>query len=577
MRLSKSFFTTLREIPTEAEVISHQLLVRGGFIRRVATGTYSYLPLGWRVMVKIMDIVKEEMTKSDAEEVMLPIIQPAELWQESGRWTVYGKELMRMKDRFERDYCLAPTAEEVITDLIRREVNSYKQLPINLYQIQNKYRDERRPRFGLMRSREFLMKDGYSFDCDEAGLEVTYQKMYQAYCNIFSRCGVNYRPVEADNGAIGGSNSHEFMALAASGEAEVVYCQNCDYAANVEQAISMKAENKSFTDLLAMEMIDTENNKTIEEVANYLNVQPSMLIKTLIYKTDTGEFVAVLLRGDRALNEVKLINQIGCIEVSLAEEEDIKKIIGTDRGFIGPVGMKNIKIYCDYEIVTLKNAVTGANEFQKHLVNVNYERDFSADYICDLRLVGEGDLCPNCEKTLTTARGIEVGQVFKLGSKYSDSLNANYLDEKGLSHPMLMGCYGIGIGRTMAAIIEQNFDEKGIIWPIAIAPYQVIIVPVNIKDTAVMNHAENIYIELKKAGIEAVLDDRDERAGVKFADADLIGYPLRLTVGKKTLTNATVDLKIRKTGVENVLPLDDVLSTINKTIADLLRGSDSLE
>ena len=296
MRLSKSFFTTLREIPTEAEVISHQLLVRGGFIRRVATGTYSYLPLGWRVMVKIMDIVKEEMAKSDAEELMLPIIQPAELWQESGRWTVYGKELMRMKDRFERDYCLAPTAEEVITDLIRREVNSYKQLPINLYQIQNKYRDERRPRFGLMRSREFLMKDGYSFDCDEAGLEVTYQKMYQAYCNIFSRCGVNYRPVEADNGAIGGSNSHEFMALAASGEAEVVYCQNCDYAANVEQAISMKAENKSFTDLLAMEMIDTENNKTIEEVANYLNVQPSMLIKTLIYKTDTGEFVAVLLR-----------------------------------------------------------------------------------------------------------------------------------------------------------------------------------------------------------------------------------------------------------------------------------------
>ncbi|MEI7884777.1 MAG: proline--tRNA ligase [Clostridia bacterium] len=577
MRLSKSFFTTLRETPTDAEVVSHQLLVRGGFIRRVATGTYSYLPLGWRVMTKIMQIVKDEMAKSDAEELMLPILHPAELWQESGRWNVYGKELMRMKDRFDREYCLAPTAEEVITDLVRKEVNSYKQLPLNLYQIQNKYRDERRPRFGLMRSREFLMKDGYSFDCDEAGLEVTYQKMYQAYCNIFSRCGMNYRPVEADNGAIGGSKSHEFMALATSGEAEVVYCQKCDYAANVEQAISMRTENESSDTWLALKKVNTENNKTIDEVARFLQIKPSKLIKSLIYKTNTDEFIAVLLRGDREVNEVKLINIIGCLEVSLAEEQDIVKLIGTNIGFIGPLGMKNIKVYCDFEIVEMKNAVAGANEFQTHLINVNYGRDFSADYICDLRLVGEGDSCPNCGEPLTIARGIEVGQVFKLGTKYSESLNANYLDDKGVSHPMLMGCYGIGIGRTMAATIEQNSDEKGIIWPITIAPYQIIIVPVNIKDTEIMNHAENIYSKLNIAGVEAVLDDRDERAGVKFADADLIGYPLRLTVGKKTLTDGTVDLKIRNTGEEIVLALDDIVSIIDKKIAELLRGSDCLE
>lgn len=546
MYFSKLFAPTLRETPAEAEVISHQLLVRAGLIRKSSSGVYTYLPMAQRVLQKISAIVRDEMNKAGGQEIMLPIIQPAELWLESGRWYVYGKELFRLKDRHERDFCLGPTHEEIITDLVRGEVTSYRQLPQMLYQIQNKYRDERRPRFGLMRGREFIMKDLYSFDRDEAGLRVSYQKMYDAYTAVFSRCGLNFRPVEADAGAIGGSGgTHEFMVIADSGEAQIFYCPSCSYAANIEIAPCLPGENPR-EELKTVEEVATPDTTTVEQVANLLQIPAGRIIKTLFYQAD-DQIIAALIRGDRTINEIKLQRLHPCLTLEMAGTDKIKEITGCEPGYVGPVGLgEQIKIYADEEIRTLVNAVCGANSYGYHLTNVNLGRDYRVDVFGDLRLMEEGEPCPQCGAELKSARGIEVGQVFKLGTKYSKALNATYVDENGKENLIVMGCYGIGVSRTMAAAVEQNYDQDGIIWPLSIAPYHVVVVPVTVTDQDVWQAAVELYQELQKNGIEVVLDDRDERAGVKFKDADLIGYPIRLTVGKKTLEQGNIEVKLRR-------------------------------
>ncbi|MDS1029083.1 proline--tRNA ligase [Bacillota bacterium LX-D] len=565
MRVSALLMPTLREIPAEAEVISHKLLVKAGMIRKTATGVYTYLPLGWRVIRKIMHIIREEMDSSGGQEILMPIIQAAELWQESGRWDVYGAELFRLQDRHGRNFCLGPTHEEIITDLVRREVNSYKQLPLLLYQIQCKFRDERRPRFGLMRGREFVMKDLYSFDRDEAGLKISYAKMYEAYNKIFSRCGLKFRPVEADSGAIGGSTTHEFMVLANSGEAEIVYCTECDYAANVERAENTINNNKVNDAIKPRELLYTPGVKTIEQLVQFTKRTAESMIKTLFYEAD-GNLICVLVRGDREVNEIKLQNTIGCLELKLAEDEIIEKTTGALPGYVGPIGIKGVKVYADEEVQFVVNGIVGANKADYHYININYGRDFTADKIVDIRLVKSGDACPKCQAEMKSARGIEVGQVFQLGTKYSKSLGATYVDEQGQEYPLVMGCYGIGVSRTMAAAIEQNYDEQGIIWPLAIAPFHVIVIPVNIKDEGLMNLANQIYFDLQKAGVEVVIDDRDERAGVKFADADLVGYPYRITVGKKTLSQQTVDLKHRATGQEEIVELGSIVKRMQELV-----------
>ncbi len=453
MKSSQMLIPTLREVPAEAEVISHILLVRAGFIRKSTTGVYTYLPMAQRVLTKIKAIVKEEMDKKGGQELLLPVIQPAELWQESGRWDVYGPELFRLKDRHDRDFCLGPTHEEIITDLARSEIRSYKQMPMLLYQIQNKYRDERRPRFGLMRGREFIMKDLYSFDCDQEGLDISYQKMYDAYTAVFSRCGLAFRPVNADSGQIGGKGSHEFMVLADSGEAEIVYCSECDYAANVEQAEAVYDDVPVNKELLPVEEVITEGYKTVEAVMNYLKIKPQQIIKTLFYNTDNG-LIAVLVRGDREVNEIKLFNCLDSLTLEMAGEEDVLQNVGCQTGYVGPVGLnEKIKIYADLEVPGMINAICGANKADYHLKNVNAGRDFRIDSLLDLRMVKAGEPCPKCGAPLCSARGIEVGQVFKLGTKYSEALGANYLDENGKSKPIFMGCYGIGASRTMAAAV----------------------------------------------------------------------------------------------------------------------------
>ncbi|SMB95533.1 prolyl-tRNA synthetase [Thermanaeromonas toyohensis ToBE] len=574
MRASQLFAPTLKETPAEAEVISHQLLLRAGFIRKAAAGIYTFLPLGWRVLKKIEGIVREEMDRAGAQELVLPILQPAEVWQESGRWDLYGEEMFRLKDRHGRPFCLGPTHEEIITALIRSEVNSYKQLPLLLYQIQNKYRDERRPRFGLLRGREFIMKDLYSFDRDEAGLEESYRKMYTAYSNVFRRCGLKFRAVEADTGAIGGNFSHEFMVLAETGEARVVFCPSCDYAANVEIAQSIPQPIETPEKELPLKKVATPGKRTVEDVCAYLGVIPQRLIKTLFYEAD-GQLVAALVRGDRELNEVKLQNALGCWKLKLAEPERVKEALGVSVGYVGPVGLNDIPIYADLEIPYLVNAVAGANVDDYHWVNVNPERDFVPAKVVDLREVGAGEPCPQCGQPLEGARGIEVGQIFKLGTKYSKALGATYLDETGRERPIVMGCYGIGISRTMAAAVEQYHDEKGIIWPISIAPYQVVVIPVSIKDPLLREEAEKLYEELKAEGVEAVLDDRDERAGVKFVEADLIGYPLRLTLGNKTLSQGTVDWKWRGSQEEQAVPREGLARRVKEAIQRALQELDS--
>ena len=566
MRYSEMHLPTGREVPSDAEVVSNQLMIRAGMIRKLTSGIYSYLPLGYRVIRKVEQIIREEMNKAGAQEVHLPMVQPAELWQESGRWTFYGKELLRFRDRNNRDYCLGPTHEEVITDLVRHDIKTYRQLPCNLYQIQTKFRDEVRPRFGVMRCREFGMKDAYSFDADEAGAEKSYEKMFVAYNNIFRRCGLKFRPVEADSGSIGGSFSHEFMVMADSGEDAIVFCEKCNYAANLEKAEILKpaAEDLQQKEQPAMESVETPDVRTIEEVSTFLNVSPEQIVKTLIFNVD-GKPCAVLIRGDHEVNEIKVKNYLGAAALELADDEMIMKATGAPRGFAGAVGIK-ARVIADYSIMNLVNMVTGANKENYHLKNVNIGRDFQVESFADLRVSQPGDACPRCGGVIKFVRGIEVGHVFKLGTKYSKAMKAVYLDRDGKEKTMIMGCYGIGIGRTVAACIEQNFDSNGIIWPIPLAPFTVIVTPVNIKESDVMKASEDIYRELLACGVESIMDDRDERAGVKFKDADLIGIPLRIVVGSKNLAQGRVELKIRRSGENRLYETGKIVDEVRKII-----------
>ncbi|MEE9165305.1 MAG: proline--tRNA ligase [Nitrospinota bacterium] len=560
MRYSQLFIPTLKETPAEAEVISHKLMIRAGMIRKLAAGIYSTLPLGLRVLRNVENIIREEMNATGAQEVFLPCIQPAELWQESGRWKMYGKDLLRIKDRHDRDFCFGPTHEEVITDILRKEVRSYRQLPISFYQIQTKFRDEIRPRFGVMRGREFMMKDAYSFDCDEEGVEKAYRKMYQAYCNIFKRCGLNFKAVEADSGTIGGSYSHEFMVLADSGEEAVAFCDKCDYAANLEKAEIKATDSYKKNEKKKLKSVETPGMMSVEEVSSFLNVTPKDLAKTLIFETDKGT-VAAMVRGDHQINEIKLKNIAGCSEVKLAREEVVKKISGAPTGFTGPMGLK-IAVFADHAIQQGANFVTGANKADYHFLNVNEGRDFSVKKFCDIRNVEDGDPCPKCSSRIQLKRGIEVGHVFKLGEKYSKSLKATFLDKDGKEKYFVMGCYGIGVGRTVAAAIEQNFDQDGIIWPIPIAPFKVMVIPLNINSKEISNAADKIYEDLSKDKIEVLIDDRDERPGVKFKDADLLGIPLQIIIGDRTLKESAVELKIRKDKKTEKVGIDEIRKKI---------------
>ena len=560
MKMSNLYAPTLREVPAEAEVVSHQLMLRAGMIRKAAGGFYSYLPLAWRTLRKIEQIVREEMDAKGGQEIAMPIVQPAEIWQQTGRWDVYGDEMFRLKDRHQRDFCLGPTHEEMVTTLVKTDVRSYRQLPLMLYQIQNKYRDEIRPRFGLMRGREFIMKDLYSFDRDIAGLDISYKKMYDAYTNIFTRCGLIFRPVEADPGAIGGSGTHEFMVLADSGEAAIAYCESCNFAANVEKAELMPIAATGEV-ALPLEKKLTPAQKTIQELSQFLSMPSDHLIKSMAYMTEKGPVLA-LVRGDHEVNEIKLSNLLDVLQLDLANENDIKNLFHSTPGYLGPVGLSGVLVIADASVVNMVNAACGANEEDQHFINVVPSRDFKVDKVADLRLIKESDPCPHCGAPVKTARGIEVGQVFKLHTKYSKALEASYLDENGQENLMVMGCYGVGVSRTMAAAIEQHHDEDGIIWPVSIAPYHVVIVPINIKDEAQMTLCNNLYEDLKAAGLEVVLDDRDERSGVKFKDADLIGYPLRVTIGPKALKENVVDVKVRRTKESYLYPMGEHIASI---------------
>jgi prolyl-tRNA synthetase len=572
MRWSRYFLPTLREVPAEADVISHQLMVRAGMIRKLAAGIYSYLPFGLRALKKVREIIREEMNRKGALEVYLPVVQPAEIWQESGRWQLYGKELLRFKDRHDRDFCLGPTHEEVITDIVRKEVRSYRQLPLNLYQIQTKFRDEVRPRFGLMRGREFEMKDAYSFDKDEEGANKSYQDMYDAYCRIFERCHLNFRAVEADTGPIGGSYSHEFMVLADTGEDIVVGCDTCSYAANMEKAeVRRESMETPGVEMKELEKIYTPQVKTIQDLTTFLSARPDQMVKTLIFQVD-GRPVAVLVRGDHEINPVKLKNLLGADVVEMADEETIRRVSGAPIGFAGPVGLKGIEIIADFAVQGMVNFIAGANEVDRHLKNVNLNRDFKVDRFADIRQAMEGDPCPRCETgRLKITRGIEVGHVFKLGTKYSKAMGATFLDADGKEKYIIMGCYGIGVGRTVAAAIEQNHDENGIIWPFPIAPFHVLILPVNMTDSRMVETAEKIYQELLAEGIEVLLDDRDERPGAKFKDADLIGIPLRVTVGNLAVSEGKVEIKFRKTGEVEKVPVNEVTQRIKAILSAQLK------
>ena len=567
MKMTNLYAPTLREVPAEAEVPSHQLMLRAGMIRKAAGGVYSYLPLAWRTLRKIEQIVREEMDAKGGQEIAMPIVQPAEIWQQTGRWDVYGDEMFRLKDRHQRDFCLGPTHEEMVTTLVKQDVRSYRQLPLLVYQIQNKYRDEIRPRFGLMRGREFIMKDLYSFDRDMAGLEISYKKMYDAYSQIFSRCGLEFRPVEADPGAIGGSGTHEFMVIADSGEAAIAYCEGCDFAANVEKAELLPLTSAAEAEK-PLETVATPGKKTINDVAGYLSLSADRLIKSLAFITEKGPVLA-LIRGDHEVNEIKLANLLNVLQLEMAGEKEIQSLYHSEPGYIGPVGLSNVTIVADASVMNLHNAVCGANEADRHFINVLPCRDIKPTHIADIRLIREGDPCPRCSSPVKTARGIEVGQVFKLHTKYSQALDATYLDENGQEQLMVMGCYGVGVSRTMAAAIEQHHDADGIIWPASIAPYQVVIVPINTKDEPQMTMAEQIYRELSAVGVEVVLDDREERSGVKFKDADLIGYPLRITVGPKALKENCVELKVRRTKESLLLPLDGYVDGVTRLLASL--------
>ena len=577
MRMSKLLAPTLRENPAEAEVVSHQLLVRAGYIRRLANGVYNYLPLMWRVLRKVEQIVREEMDRAGAQELLMPILQPAEVWQSSGRWDVYGDLMMRVKDRHGREYGLAPTAEEVITDIATREVRSYRQLPVNLYQIQTKYRDEIRPRFGLLRGREFIMKDAYSFHSNQESMDAEYENMAQTYTRIFERCGLETRMVRSDSGAIGGSVSHEYMVLTRiaegeqeSGENDVFYCDRCDYAANVERAESILSVSKEVSSYSKTEIVETPGAISLEIMHREFKMHPELILKSLIYIADEKTPVMALIRGDYDIEEVKLQNAVVANEIRMATAEEVDRLTGgSAKGFIGPVGLPDghsIKIVADPSVQSLTNFFVAVNQVDKHLVNANWGVDVSMpSTIVDIRRARIGDQCPECEGNLAMTRGIEVGNIFQLGTKYSSSMNATYTDEDGTEKPFIMGCYGIGVTRTAAAAIERFHDKFGIIWPMAIAPYQAVVVPVNVQDETQMRLGLDLYDQLRSAGVETVLDDRDERAGVKFKDADLIGFPIRITAGKKA-AEGLLEVKLRDQTEAKDIPAADMLAYVQQQI-----------
>ena len=575
MYWSTTFIPTLKEDPADAEIVSHKLLVRAGMIRQVSRGIYDYLPLGLRVIRKVEKIVREEMDRSGAQELLLPFASPAELWRESGRWEVYGKELVRFKDRHERDFCLAPTHEEVITDLVRRVVRSYRELPFNLYQIQTKFRDEVRPRFGLLRGREFIMKDAYSFHTDVEDCHREYNNMFETYKRIFTRCGLRFRPVEADTGTMGGTLSHEFQVLANSGEDALVSCNACDYAANVQKAevLHQRLTGRNLKESPPpVRNVATPGKKSVSEVADFLGLSPKSFIKTLVYQVDWTELVAVLLRGDHEINELKLQKFLGCHEVGLADESDVKRATQLTPGFLGPIGLQ-MRMVADQAVQGMRGAVTGANEENHHLVEVDQERDFTVSAFADLRMANPGDPCPRCERgVLEGHRGIEVGQIFYLGTKYSETMGATYLDAEGRERHVEMGCYGIGITRLFAAAVEQNHDEHGIILPFSIAPFQVLLLPINYRERAIREATDALYERLLKQGLEVLLDDRDERPGVKFKDADLIGVPLRVTVGLKGLQKGCVESRNRLGGKSVDIPLAEAPQIIQSTITEGMKN-----
>ncbi|MCF8041243.1 MAG: proline--tRNA ligase [Desulfarculaceae bacterium] len=563
MRFSQAFIPTLKETPAEAEVVSHQLMLRAGMIRKLASGVYTWLPLGLRTLRKVERIIREEMDAAGARELLMPGVQPAELWQESGRWDHYGRELLRFKDRHDHDYCLAPTHEEVITDLIRREVRSYRDMPLNLYQFQTKFRDEIRPRFGVMRSREFIMKDGYSFDTDDESSAASYRVMHEAYSAVFNRLGLEFAVVEADSGAIGGSFSHEFMVLADTGEDAIASCQ-CGWAANFEKAEVAPPQGDEPAAASEIAQVDTPGTHTVEEVAAFLKVEPAQVAKTLVYLAD-GKPVAAMVRGDRQLNEIKLKNLLGVAELELAPASVIMEVSGGPVGFTGPVGL-NIPVYADQELYFAEALVTGANQADAHLTGVHLGRDVASATKADLRIIEPSDPCPRCGQEPVFARGIEVGHIFRLGTKYSQAMGAEFLDAEGQSRPIIMGCYGIGVTRIVASAIEQGHDKWGIIFPLAIAPYSVAILPMA-GDGEVMEAAEKLYQDLTAAGIDVLMDDRDLRPGVKFKDADLIGIPLRVVVGTKGLKEGAVELKHRHSGDVDMIPVEEAATRL----ADMVR------
>ena len=564
MRMSRMLMPTLKEVPSDAEITSHQLMLRAGMIRKMASGIYNQLPMGIRVFRKVEDIIREEMNAKGAKEISCALLVPSELWQESGRWDVMGPEMFRLKDRNGRDYCLGPTHEETFTHIVRNEITSYKQLPLNLYQIETKFRDERRPRFGVMRTRNFTMKDAYSFDADQEGLDKSYDDMFDAYTRIFARCELDNSPVQADSGAMGGSASAEFMVKSEVGEDEIVFCSGCDYAANIEKATSVNHE-ASTEEMKEMSEIETPNVHTIEELQDFFKMDAGQFAKTLIYYAD-GKTVAVVVRGDRDVNETKVANAIGgAVEFELASEDTIKAVTGAEVGFAGPIGIKADYLFIDQEVVDQRNVIVGANKTGYHIQNANFGRDFEGQ-VGDFRNVQEGDKCPKCGQPLEIMRGVEVGHIFKLGTKYSESMGATFLDQNGKSQPIIMGCYGIGVERTVAAVIEQHHDENGIIWPLAIAPYHVVVVPVNVKKEEHLENAEKIYKELEAAGVEVLLDDRNERAGFKFKDSDLLGIPMRITVGKD-IVDGKVEFKLRKEADKEIISVDEVLDRVKAEFA----------
>ena len=575
MRFSKYFIPTYKEVPADAEVVSHQLMLRAGMIRKLTSGIYSYLPAGLKAVRKVENIIREEMNRAGAIEILMPAVQPAELWEESGRWDYYGRELLRFKDRHNREACLGPTHEEVITDLVRKEIHSYKQMPVNFYQIQTKFRDEIRPRFGLMRGREFIMKDAYSFDVSQENAGQSYEAMREAYTRIFKRCGLKFRAVEADSGTIGGSFSHEFMVLADTGEDQIVNCSACNYAANLERAEVRPPEDvpePDVADMVQIESVDTPDIKTVEDVTAFLSISQQQLIKTLLFLVD-GEVVAVLVRGDHEINEPKLKNFLDADSVELADAGMVAETTGAPMGFAGPVDLKT-KIFADHSVKGMKNFVTGGNKKDLHLRNVNLGRDFEVHGFADLRVISSQDSCPRCGGQIHFGRGIEVGHIFMLGTKYSQALKALFLDEAGKEKPIIMGCYGIGVGRTVAAAIEQNHDGDGIIFPAPIAPFEVTILPLQMHKAEVVETAENLYQELLDHQIDVLIDDRDERAGVKFNDADLLGIPVRITVGVKGVKNGEVELKLRAESDNELIPIKDAPLIIQDKVKSLY---DSLE